>query len=209
MNPDSKQYDVRNDDLAQVASAVTQMAGHVRQIKILLIWYAVVTLAISLGMIILAFSGALGRVVTEQVRTPAKNPNEEMLDRDVSREADSTGEEGLASAGPGTGFGAGTGSGSTTGRDAASGVAHGSADGISEGVWRIGDGVSSPRLVHHVEPEYSLEARKAKREGTVKLAVEVWEDGKAHNIRIVESLGMGLDEKSVEAVKQWDFSPGN
>jgi TonB family protein len=40
------------------------------------------------------------------------------------------------------------------------------------------------------------------------LQVEVHEDGKAHNIRIVRSLGLGLDEKAVQAVEQWKFVPG-
>ncbi len=40
------------------------------------------------------------------------------------------------------------------------------------------------------------------------LAVEVWEDGNAHNIRVLRGLGKGLDEKAVEAVEQWRFSPG-
>ena len=40
------------------------------------------------------------------------------------------------------------------------------------------------------------------------LALEVWEDGKAHNIRVLRGLGMGLDEKAIEAVEQWVFEPG-
>ena len=75
-------------------------------------------------------------------------------------------------------------------------------------VARTGGAVSQPRLLYKVEPEYSEEARKAKYQGTVMLAVEVWEDGLAHNIRVLRSLGLGLDEKAVEAVKQWKFSPG-
>ena len=75
-------------------------------------------------------------------------------------------------------------------------------------VKEIGDGVSSPRLIHKVEPTYSKQARQAKLEGVVMLAVEVWEDGLPHNIRVVRSLGLGLDENAVEAVKQWRFSPG-
>ena len=84
----------------------------------------------------------------------------------------------------------------------------GSGGGIGGGVFRIGGGVSQPRLLFKVEPEYSEEARKAKYQGTVMLSVEVWEDGVAHNIRVLRSLGLGLDEKAVEAVKQWKFSPG-
>ena len=75
-------------------------------------------------------------------------------------------------------------------------------------VHKIGSEVSSPRLIEKVEPEYSDQARDAKLEGTVMLAGEIWEDGKAHNIRPVRCLGMGLDENAVEAIKKWVFRPG-
>lgn len=71
-----------------------------------------------------------------------------------------------------------------------------------------GEIVSSPRLLDKVEPSYSEEAREVGLQGTVRLAVEIWEDGLAHNIRVLRSLGLGLDEKAVEAVRQWKFSPG-
>ena len=73
---------------------------------------------------------------------------------------------------------------------------------------RIGGGVTSPRLIRKVEPSYTEKARNAKLEGNVLLSIEVWEDGKAHNIRVIRSVGMGLDEKAVEAVSQWIFEPG-
>ena len=59
-----------------------------------------------------------------------------------------------------------------------------------------------------MEPEYSEEARKAKYQGTVLLYIEVDTDGRATNIRVVRSLGLGLDEKAIEAVKKWKFKPG-
>ena len=121
---------------------------------------------------------------------------------------DPFGVDGPPSAGPGTGGGIGSGRGTGVGSGRGSGVGPGSGGGIGGGVFRIGGGVSSPRLLHKVEPEYSEEARKAKYQGQVLLSVEVWEDGVAHNIKVVRSLGLGLDEKAVEAVKQWKFSPG-
>jgi TonB family protein len=78
----------------------------------------------------------------------------------------------------------------------------------SDGVFRVGGGVSPPALIHKVDPEYSEEARAAKYQGTVILHVEIGPDGTASNIKVVRSLGMGLDEKAVEAVKQWKFRPG-
>ena len=121
---------------------------------------------------------------------------------------DPFGADGPPSAGPGTGGGIGSGRGTGVGSGRGSGVGPGSGGGIGGGVFRIGGGVSSPIVLYKVEPEYSEEARKAKYQGVVLLAVEVWEDGIAHNIRILRSLGLGLDDKAVEAVKQWKFRPG-
>jgi TonB family protein len=72
----------------------------------------------------------------------------------------------------------------------------------------VGGGVSAPALLYKVEPEYSEEARKAKYQGTVTLYVEVDPNGQARNIRVVRSLGLGLDEKAIEAVMKWKFRPG-
>jgi TonB family protein len=63
-------------------------------------------------------------------------------------------------------------------------------------------------LVYKVDPEYSEQARKAKFQGTVVLNLVVQRDGSVRDIRIVNSLGLGLDEKAIEAVKQWRFRPG-
>ena len=87
-------------------------------------------------------------------------------------------------------------------------IGTGSGGGIGGGVFRIGGDVSAPRLTYKVEPEYSEEARKAKYQGTVVLAIQVWEDGRAHNIRVIRSLGLGLDEKAIQAVQEWRFVPG-
>jgi TonB family protein len=76
------------------------------------------------------------------------------------------------------------------------------------GAYRVGGGVSSPVLLRKVEPDYTEEARKAKYEGTVLLYAEIGADGRATNIKVQRSLGLGLDEKAIEAVKQWQFKPG-
>ena len=75
-------------------------------------------------------------------------------------------------------------------------------------VFRIGGGVVAPRLLHKVEPSYTDEAKEAKLQGTVTLQIEIWEDARPHNIRVQRSLGLGLDEKAIEAVRQWRFAPG-
>ena len=64
-----------------------------------------------------------------------------------------------------------------------------------------------PRLTDKTEPEYTDEARIARHEGTVVLRVAIALDGRARNFRLLRSLGLGLDEKAVEAVLQWNFDP--
>ncbi len=68
--------------------------------------------------------------------------------------------------------------------------------------------VSAPSVLSRREPEYSKEGLKAKRQGTVVLYVEVTPQGLPSNLRVVRSLGMGLDEKAIEAVTKWTFRPG-
>jgi TonB family protein len=68
--------------------------------------------------------------------------------------------------------------------------------------------VSAPAVIVKVDPEYSEEARMAKYSGTVVLSVVVDQEGRARDIHVLKSLGMGLDEKAVEAVQKWKFKPG-
>jgi protein TonB len=79
---------------------------------------------------------------------------------------------------------------------------------VGNGVYRVGGGVFGSVVIHKVDPEYSEEARSAKYQGTVVLAVEIDPTGTATNIRVHRSLRLGLDEKAVEAVKRWKFKPG-
>jgi protein TonB len=62
-------------------------------------------------------------------------------------------------------------------------------------------------LIHKVEPEFSEEARKAKYQGQVVLSIEIAVDGTPRILRVVSGPGLGLDEKAVEAVRQWRFKP--
>ena len=75
-------------------------------------------------------------------------------------------------------------------------------------VYRVGNGVAPPVLLSKVEPEYSDPARLAKLQGSVMLAVVVGEDGAARNLRVIKSLGLGLDENALAAVANWRFTPG-
>lgn len=75
-------------------------------------------------------------------------------------------------------------------------------------VHRIGGGVTPPSLVFKIEPAYSEEARVAKFQGTSVVHVEIGPDGVPKNMKIVRWLGLGLDEKAIEAISQWRFKPG-
>ena len=66
----------------------------------------------------------------------------------------------------------------------------------------------APAVLARCAPQYTPEAKRASIEGTVVLYTQVYPDGRAHNIKVLSSLGSGLDEKAIEALKQWRFSPG-
>ena len=66
---------------------------------------------------------------------------------------------------------------------------------------------SQLNVVYQLEPQYTEEARQAGREGTVVLYVEVAPNGLAERIRVLRSLGFGLNENAVEAVQHWIFEP--
>src|SRR5207244_4037348 len=70
------------------------------------------------------------------------------------------------------------------------------------GVFRVGGGVTPPTVLQRVEPQYSEEARKARYQGTVVLEAIVRKDGTVDIMRIVRSLGFGLDENAIQALKQ-------
>lgn len=114
---------------------------------------------------------------------------------------------GPLSNGTGSGGGIGSGSGGGVGSGRGPGVGPGWGGGIGGGAYRVGGGVSAPRAVYSPDPEYSEEARKAKYQGVVVLWVVVGPDGHVRDIKVSRSLGMGLDEKALEAVKSWRFEP--
>jgi TonB family protein len=126
----------------------------------------------------------------------------------MTQYGDPFGKIGPPSNGTGSGGGIGSGKGGGVGSGNGGGVGPGEGGGFGGGVFRVGGGVTAPVLTYKKEPEYSEEARKAKYQGTVTLYVEVGPDGKAHNVRVLHSLGLGLDEKAMDAVKQWVFKPG-
>jgi len=114
---------------------------------------------------------------------------------------------GPLSNGTGSGGGIGSGSGGGVGSGEGPGVGPGRGGGIGGGVFHVGGGVSAPKVLYQPDPEYSEEARKAKFQGTCVLSLVVGPDGRPRDLRIARSLGLGLDEKAIEAVRNWRFEP--
>jgi TonB family protein len=79
--------------------------------------------------------------------------------------------------------------------------------GTEGGVYRVGGGVIPPRVTYAPDPEYSEKARSAGYQGTCVLWLIVDTNGVPHDIKVTRSLGMGLDEKAIEAVRTWRFKP--
>jgi TonB family protein len=109
--------------------------------------------------------------------------------------------------GIGSGGGIGSGSGNGVGSGKGPGVGLGEGGGIGGGIFHVGGGVSAPKPVFQPEPEYSEEARKAKYQGVCVLQMIVGADGRQRDISVKCTLGLGLDEKAIEAVKTWKFDP--
>jgi periplasmic protein TonB len=94
--------------------------------------------------------------------------------------------------GPGDGSGRGPGSGGGSGGE----------------FYLPGKGVTAPHVIYSPEPEFSEEARRVKFQGVVVLLAVIGPDGRPRDLHVARSLGMGLDEKAVEAVRIWRFDPG-
>jgi protein TonB len=108
---------------------------------------------------------------------------------------------------PLVGMSMGNGRGSGLGSGNGNGLGPGSGGNTGGGPRRIGGGVSAPQLVYSVEPEFSEEARKAKVAGNVLVNLWVDTNGLPTHVHVIRGVGMGLDEKAVEAVRQYKFRP--
>ena len=128
-----------------------------------------------------------------------------LADVALAQLGDPFGRQGPPSSGPGSGGGIGDGDGGGVGSKRGPGF--GPVDGGGIGGIGIGGSLIAPTVLYKVEPEFSDEARKAKYQGTVLLTIEVGEDGKPHQLRVLRGLGLGLDEKAIEAVSRWKFKP--
>lgn len=114
---------------------------------------------------------------------------------------------GPPSNGTGAGGGIGSGYGGGVGSGQGPGVGPGRGGGYGGGIFHVGGGVSAPKALDTPDPDYSEEARKAKYQGTVILWLIVDQGGNPRDIKVARSLGMGLDQKAIEAVRRWKFEP--
>ena len=106
----------------------------------------------------------------------------------------------------------GSGDGGGIGGRHGTGVGEGDGPGFGDGPrGRFGgnsgiDGwLTAPILLSKIEPEYSEEARRVRLQGTVVLRIEIDQRGQVQNVRVTEGLGLGLDERAIEAVGRWKF----
>jgi len=134
-------------------------------------------------------------------------PNIPVAEPNIAALGDPKGVVGPPSSGTGSGGGIGSGSGGGVGSGRGPGVGPGWGGGIGGGAYRVGGGVSAPRAIYQPDPEYSDEARKAKYQGVVVLWVVIGPDGRVKDMKVQRALGLGLDEKAMEAVKTWRFEP--
>jgi TonB family protein len=121
----------------------------------------------------------------------------------VTRSANVT----LASNGSGSGGGMGSGSGGGLGSGEGNGYGPGRGGGAGGGLYHVGGGVSAPVALNSVEAEFSDEARRAKYQGVCLISLIVDAQGNPQNPRVIRTLGMGLDEKALEAVRKYKFRP--
>lgn len=111
------------------------------------------------------------------------------------------------SAGPGNGGGIGAGSGTGLGDGHDAGIGDGSGGGIGGGPYRPGTDIAPPTLIREVRPDYTTDARRRAIEGDVVLEIVVRRDGTVGNVRVLQTLAAGLEQKAIEAVRQWRFAP--
>jgi TonB family protein len=109
--------------------------------------------------------------------------------------------------GSGSGGGAGTGQGRGVGEGTGPGIGPGSGGGEGGGPFRPGAGITPPRLLREVKADYTDDARRRGISGDVLLEIVVRRDGSVGDVRVRRGLDRGLDQRAVEAVRQWRFAP--
>ena len=141
----------------------------------------------------------LPQVVAPVATAPADTRDRAGTLADAQSESDSHGS--------GSGSGVGTGQGTGVGEGTGAGIGPGSGGGTGGGPYRPGSGITAPGLLREVRPDYTEEARRRGVEGDVVLEIVVRSDGTVGDIKVLQGLGGGLDQRAIEAVRQWRFSP--
>ena len=109
--------------------------------------------------------------------------------------------------GPGTGGGTGSGQGTGLGEGDGPGLGAGSGGGTGGGPYRPGSGITAPSILREVRPDYTEEGRRRNLEGDVVLEIVVRSDGSVGSVKLLQGLGAGLDQRAIDAVRQWRFNP--
>jgi TonB family protein len=113
------------------------------------------------------------------------------------------------SRGSGIGGGTGSGAGVGLGEGSGAGVGPGTGGGVGGGPYRPGSGITPPRLLREVKADYTEEARRRGLTGEVVLEIVVRRDGSVGDVKLLHGLGSGLDDRAVQAVRQWRFAPAD
>src|SRR4051812_40130049 len=111
------------------------------------------------------------------------------------------------SRGSGSGGGVGTGKGTGIGEGDGSGIGPGSGGGTGGGPYRPGSGIEPPQLLREVKAEYTEDARRRGVSGDVVLEIVVRRDGSVGDVKVLQGLAGGLNDRAVQAVRQWRFTP--
>jgi TonB family protein len=109
--------------------------------------------------------------------------------------------------GPGTAGGVGSGQGSGLGPGDGNGIGPGSGGGTGGGPYRPGTGITAPSILREVRPDYTDEGRRRGVEGDVVVEIVVRADGSVGSVKLLQGLGAGLDQRAIDAVRQWRFNP--
>lgn len=111
------------------------------------------------------------------------------------------------SQGAGQGGGTGSGQGTGNGEGVGAGIGDGSGGGTGGGPYRPGSGIAPPRLLREVKADYTDDARRRNLSGDVVLEIVVRRDGTVGDVKLLQGLGAGLDQRAIAAVRQWRFDP--
>jgi periplasmic protein TonB len=113
----------------------------------------------------------------------------------------------MASQGEGSNGGFGSASGGGIGSGIGAGLGPGTGGDYGGGVMSVGGGVTAPQVIHQVDPDFTEQARAARLQGQVTIQLIVDSNGNPEDMQVVHHLGMGLDQKALEAVQQYRFRP--